>query len=68
MPGLRIKIDNPDQDGNGEICLFGRNRFMGYYKDENETKKVIDNDGYLRSGDVGKLDSNGTLYITGRLK
>ena len=41
---------------------------MGYYKDEAETKKVIDSDGYLHSGDIGRLDSNGTLYITGRLK
>lgn len=41
---------------------------MGYYKDEAETRKVIDAEGYLHSGDIGKLDSQGNLYITGRLK
>lgn len=41
---------------------------MGYYKDEAETKKSIDSNGFLHSGDVGKLDSRGNLFITGRLK
>ena len=41
---------------------------MGYYKDKAETIKCIDSQGFLRTGDLGRLDSNGTLYITGRLK
>lgn len=42
--------------------------FMGYYKNEEETKKTIDSDGFLHSGDAGYIDSNGVLFITGRLK
>mmetsp|Transcript_11171 Transcript_11171/g.17623 ORF Transcript_11171/g.17623 Transcript_11171/m.17623 type:complete len:86 (+) Transcript_11171:204-461(+) len=61
-------IYNPDKDGEGEICYKGRNRFMGYYKNEESTIKTIDKDGYLHSGDVGKIESNGALKITGRLK
>ena len=46
----------------------GRNTFMGYFKDEEETKKAIDNKGFVHSGDVGKVDSEGNLTITGRIK
>lgn len=41
---------------------------MGYFKNENETKKTIDSKGYLHSGDIGRLNENGYLYITGRIK
>jgi long-chain-fatty-acid--CoA ligase ACSBG len=41
---------------------------MGYYKMAEETAKTIDSEGYLHSGDMGKLDKNGVLYITGRVK
>jgi long-subunit acyl-CoA synthetase (AMP-forming) len=41
---------------------------MGYFKDEEETKKAIDNKGFVHSGDVGKVDSEGNLTITGRIK
>jgi len=43
-------IFEPDNEGNGEICFKGRNRFMGYYKDDIETMKAIDSDGYMHSG------------------
>jgi long-chain-fatty-acid--CoA ligase ACSBG len=75
LDGLTISIDNPDAEGNGEICLRGthllikgRNTFMGYFKDEEETKKAIDSKGFVHSGDVGKVDSDGNLTITGRIK
>lgn len=61
-------IDNPDQDGNGEICYRGRHIFMGYYKDPESTRKTLDSNRYLHSGDVGRLDSRGNLQITGRIK
>ena len=48
--------------------MEGRNRFMGYFKNEEETKKVIDDKGFLHSGDLGKIDSSGELNITGRIK
>lgn len=61
-------IDSPDKDGNGEICMRGRNRFVGYHNNRAETLKTIDHMGYLHSGDIGKLDAAGNLFITGRLK
>lgn len=68
LDGTLLKIDNPDKDGNGEICYKGHNRFMGYFKNEKATAETIDLDGYLHSGDVGKLDKRGNLAITGRIK
>lgn len=68
IEGTDLIILNPDKDGNGEICWRGRNRFLGYFKDEKETMATIDREGYLHSGDVGRLDSRGNLFITGRIK
>lgn len=68
MPGVATKIDNPDQDGNGEICMAGRHVFMGYLNEEAKTRETFDDDGCLHSGDVGKKDEKGFLYITGRIK
>lgn len=69
LPGSEIKIDNPDKDGNGEICFRGRHVFMGYMlSDEIKTKETIDSNGYLHSGDIGRFDENGFLQITGRIK
>ena len=65
---VEIKIHNPDKDGNGEICFRGRHIFMGYYKNEQATSETIDKDGFLHSGDIGKLDKRGNLEITGRIK
>lgn len=48
--------------------MKGRNRFVGYHNNEAETRKTIDPKGYLHSGDIGKIDSKGNLFITGRLK
>jgi len=62
------KIINPEQDGSGEICMFGRNVFMGYLNNEEKTREALDSDGWLHSGDIGKIDENGFLFITGRLK
>lgn len=68
IEGLQIAIDNPDAEGNGEICLRGRNTFMGYYKNEKETRETVDKRGFVHSGDVGVVSSNGVLSITGRIK
>lgn len=68
VPGTTITIFNPDKEGEGEICFRGRNRFMGYYKDEASTKATIDQYGYLHSGDLGHVGKHGHLFITGRLK
>ena len=68
VPGTTITIFNPDKEGDGEICFRGRNRFMGYHKDDASTKAAIDEKGYLHSGDVGHIGKHGHLFITGRLK
>ncbi|XP_027696348.1 long-chain-fatty-acid--CoA ligase ACSBG1 isoform X5 [Vombatus ursinus] len=68
LPGCKAKLVNVDAEGNGEICLWGRTVFMGYLNMEEKTREAIDEDGWLHTGDVGKLDHEGFLYITGRLK
>ncbi|KAK2542322.1 Acsbg2 [Columba guinea] len=68
VPGCRTLIHKPDADGNGEVCFSGRHIFMGYLNMEDKTKEAIDEDGWLHSGDLGKHDKDGFLYITGRIK
>ncbi|XP_068021077.1 long-chain-fatty-acid--CoA ligase ACSBG2 [Melanerpes formicivorus] len=68
VAGCRTLIDKPDRDGNGEICFSGRHIFMGYLNMEEKTKEAIDEDGWLHSGDIGRHDKDGFLYITGRIK
>lgn len=63
-----VKIDEPNEDGEGEICVKGPNVMLGYYNDEEATKEAFDEEGYFRTGDYGKLDENNVLYITGRKK
>jgi len=48
--------------------MNGRNMFMGYLNDEEKTRKTLDNEGWLHSGDVGRRDDKGFLHITGRIK
>ncbi|CAH1639733.1 unnamed protein product [Spodoptera littoralis] len=55
-------------NGPGEIMMRGRHVFMGYLCDEAKSKEAIDAEGWLHSGDIGRVDSNGLLYITGRIK
>ncbi|KAM7415789.1 hypothetical protein PAMA_018043 [Pampus argenteus] len=68
MPGCKVKLENPDKDGNGEICFWGRNVFMGYLDMADKTTEALDQDGWLHSGDLGRHDQYDFLYITGRIK
>ncbi|XP_019368910.1 PREDICTED: long-chain-fatty-acid--CoA ligase ACSBG2 isoform X1 [Gavialis gangeticus] len=68
ITGCRTMIYKPDSDGNGEICFSGRHVFMGYLNMEDKTKEAIDEAGWLHSGDLGKHDKDGFLFITGRIK
>ena len=67
LPGVEIKIESPDETGTGEICLSGPHIMRGYYKNESATNEII-KDGWLHSGDLGHLDSDNNLFITGRAK
>ncbi len=66
--GEQVKIKNPNENGEGEICVKGPNVMLGYYKDPEATEAAFDDEGYFRTGDIGKLDDEGWIYITGRLK
>lgn len=68
LPGGEVIIENPDAEGNGEICFRARNNFMGYLKNEKATMETIDKKRYVHSGDLGRFDKPGNLLITGRLK
>jgi long-chain-fatty-acid--CoA ligase ACSBG len=68
MKGTEIKIVNADETGVGEVVIKGRNVFMGYLNNFEKTAQVFTSEGYLRSGDFGRIDKDGYLYITGRMK
>lgn len=68
VAGCKTKLDNPDKNGNGEICFYGRHVFMGYLNMPEKTEEALDNEGWLHSGDLGKHDKTGFLFITGRIK
>jgi long-chain acyl-CoA synthetase len=67
LPDVEITILRPDEEGTGEIAVRGPNVMKGYYRNQEETDKVIQDDWFL-TGDLGYVDKDGYLYITGRSK
>lgn len=69
VPRMEVKIDSPDETKiTGEILVKGANVMMGYYKNEEATKAVLTEDGWLHTGDLGIKDKDGNVYIKGRSK
>lgn len=69
LPGAELRIDKKDpSDAEGEILTRGPHVMKGYYKHDEKTKEVIDEEGWFHTGDLGYIDEDGFLYITGRLK
>ncbi len=68
IPGLELRIDSPEGEEEGEILVKGPNVMLGYYKREEETAAAFTEDGWLRTGDIGKIVHRRFLQITGRRK
>ncbi|MEB2312708.1 MAG: AMP-binding protein [Sorangiineae bacterium] len=68
IPGVEISIASPDASGVGEVLARGPNVMLGYSDDEEATRRTIDEEGWLHTGDLGKLDRKGRLVIVGRAK
>lgn len=67
LDNLEVKIEEPNQEGVGEIVVKGPSVMLGYYNNEEETNKVLEN-GWFKTGDYGYLDEDGFLFVTGRKK
>ncbi|HTO23835.1 MAG TPA: AMP-binding protein, partial [Spirochaetia bacterium] len=68
LTNVEVRIDAPDANGNGEILARGPSIMLGYLDMPEKTAEVVDADGWLHTGDLGRQDADGYLYITGRLK
>ena len=69
IPFMEVKISEKDPvTGIGEICVRGENVMLGYYKNQEATDQIIDNEGWLHTGDLGTVDENGNIFIRGRSK
>lgn len=67
LPCIEVKLDDINEDGNGEICVSGPTVMLGYYKNEEETEKAIV-DGWFHTGDYGMINEHQQIIITGRKK
>ena len=68
VPNMEAKIDNPNENGEGEILVRGENVMLGYYKNDEATTDAFTEDGWLRTGDLGYMDKKNNIFIRGRIK
>lgn len=68
FPSLDVKIENPNEEGIGELLAKGPSIMLGYYDNEEATKETITEDGWLHTGDLARIDKDGFIFISGRKK
>ncbi|KAM6168062.1 long-chain-fatty-acid--CoA ligase ACSBG2-like [Erethizon dorsatum] len=68
LSGCKNLLLQENKDSIGEVCMWGRHIFMGYLEREDATAEAVDEEGWLHTGDLGHVDDQGFLYITGRIK
>ena len=68
FPSVEIKIENPNEEGVGELLAKGKSVMLGYYKNDEANKEVFTDDGWFHTGDLAKIDKDGYIYISGRKK